>query len=90
VPLLLHVRPDQNQMKKSCFNKKAGFLFNKNRFSITLSTTVQIFRQIFSPRKKDINKNIFFRGLSFMAKHGYIDLVLSSVTMAKPSRKVVF
>jgi hypothetical protein len=51
---------------------------------------VQIFRQSVSPGKKDVNKNIFFRGLSFMGKHVNIDLVLLSETMAQSSRKAVF
>jgi hypothetical protein len=59
--LSFRVRPWHNQAEKLCFNKKAGLLYNKNRFSRTLLITVQNFRQSFSPRKKDTSRNIFFR-----------------------------
>ena len=34
--LSFRVRPWHNQAEKLCYNKKAGLLYNKNRFSITL------------------------------------------------------
>jgi hypothetical protein len=69
--LSFRVRPWHNQAEKLCFNKKAGLLYNKNRFLITLLITVQNFRQSFSPRKKDTGRNIFSRASCFMTKNGW-------------------